>query len=187
MYSDEIDEKAKWILSKGSSIIWMGVYAAHQIPKTNDILKACRSMANLQTTQEFGAAFIANTDTADKEGEHWVVFYFPSQYHRSDTHAAYMFDPLGLGPRENGHFDWEQALKAWSPLTWSYNKVHIQKLGSKMCGELCLLWLYYKQLGRHLPFGCNTPDSLIQAHYNNMHVVGRLKRPLLMATPLVNV
>lgn len=174
----------------GFPVVWLGVYTAHELPTYETCLKACRQYSHLRANQDFGVAFVVNTDTKDKGGEHWVAFYLPSPYHPAISHGAYFFDPLGRSPAENGHDDWVVYLSNWSTDKWEDNSIYIQQVGTNCCGQLCLLWLFYK-LGRQpFPFGCGTPVSVIKKHYDNMAymhgLMGKQRSNIYLRTPLLN-
>jgi len=196
LWSDEIERMGKNLMPPGCPIIWMGVTTAHELPTHEACRKECSQYTHLRDSggqQDFGVAFIANTDTKEKEGEHWVAFYLPSPFHegRSPNRPRF-FDPLGRTPAENGHDDWEMYLSSWSPDgQWEGNNVYIQQVGTNCCGQLCLLWLFYLLGRRVFPFGCGVSDDLIAQHYHHMAYVcdvhGHNRRQLYLHTPLLNL
>ena len=191
LWTDQIDTVAHKIMPPDYPIVWMGVHSAHDLPTKTDILGACWAWCGKASDQLYGAAFVANTDTKDEDGDHWVVFYFPSPYHKNRTYGAYFFDPLGRSPLDNGHAEWEELLSSWSTDAWEYNQVHIQEIGANCCGQLCLLWLFYMTGRRGFPLGCGTPTTVVQTHFNNMlYAPSPYRRPrqnVYVRSPLLNV
>ena len=92
-----------------------GVYAADRLPKR---LKK-------------PAAFIANTDTHDEPGTHWVAFFIPVKG------KPEYFDSYGLNCFIEGHLNFQANTKK----TWVWNKKELQSLNSKVCGHYCLVYL----------------------------------------------
>jgi hypothetical protein len=79
----------------------------------------------------FPASFIANTDTSDQKGEHWVAFYFDH-----NGNAEY-FDSYGLPPmndhlkrffQNNGH-------------NHKHNTTQLQGLNTAVCGQYCIAYI----------------------------------------------
>ena len=105
LWGHELNAMGRRLMSPNGTIVWLGVHPAHSLPTKADAQKACFQMTGFQTTnkQPIRAAFVANTETKDKEGDHWVAFFLPSPYHEAPTHGAYFFDPLGRHPIDNGH------------------------------------------------------------------------------------
>ena len=83
-------------------------------------------------------AYIINTDTSDKPGEHWVAIYF-----RNNNEAIY-FNSYGLPPQEDYILPFIQR----NARHWIYNKEMLQSPWSGVCGMYCINIL--GQLGRGL-------------------------------------
>ena len=83
-------------------------------------------------------AYVINTDTSDKPGEHWVAIYF-----RNNNEAIY-FDSYGLPPLEDYILPFIQR----NARHWIYNNELLQSPWSRVCGMYCINIL--DQLGRGL-------------------------------------
>jgi len=99
--------------------IFRGVFASDKLPKK--IIK-------------HPAIIIANTDSSDRPGTHWVAFYF------KNATTAEFFDSYGQYP-QNKHFI--NFLKKNSE-KFSYNKQQVQGYFSDTCGHYCILFSIYK-------------------------------------------
>jgi len=85
----------------------------------------------------FPALFIANVDTSEKPGSHWVAFYF------TKDQIGEFFDSYGLSPSSyTGTFS---SFLSNNSNGWSFNSVTLQSINSKVCGRYCLY---------HALFGC---------------------------------
>ena len=144
-----------------------------------------------QTTTQVGAAFVANTNTKDKEGDHWVVFFLPSPFHESWTHGAYFFDPLGLDPIGNGHEDWDHYLRSWSSDPYKYNAKFIQPIYTDWCGHLCLIWLFHLASNIPFPYGCGMTCDTIHTLFMNIYfrtdTLTRPRAPVTVDSPYLNI
>ena len=84
----------------------------------------------------FPALFIANVDSSEKPGSHWVAFYFTK-----DQNGEF-FDFYGL----------PQAIMLEHFLGflnnnsngWSFNSVTLQSINSKVCGHYCLYYALFR-------------------------------------------
>ena len=102
--------------------VFLGVFPAHKIPSWPNKTPFC---------------FIANTDTADKSGQHWVAFYF------GNDHKGHFFDSFGRHPKDL-HFDWNLYFGIYARARgapWTYNNVIAQKEGAETCGLHCVYYL----------------------------------------------
>lgn len=95
----------------------VGVYAADRIPR------------NLSLP----AAIVANTDTSDKEGSHWIAFYIDKNA------SAIFFDSYGSPPSSPFHL--ERLKRNCVRFQWNKNK--LQSIDSQVCGEYCIMFLYH--------------------------------------------
>ena len=76
----------------------------------------------------YPSAYVINSDTSDKKGEHWVAVYFDK------NRRGEYFDSYGLPPAV-------LALEAYMDhflLDWIYNCKTIQSLFSNVCGHYCV-------------------------------------------------
>lgn len=108
-------------------------------------------IANALTNQNFGGtcsidnipqhvnennSIIINTHSSNLPGEHWIAVYRKGQcYH--------LFDPLGFyyPSKIISHFRERGSVKL--------NKIPLQPLNSKICGELCLYWIVSQMRSIH--------------------------------------
>ncbi|KAL7306142.1 hypothetical protein TKK_0001588 [Trichogramma kaykai] len=79
------------------------------------------------------AAFILNTDDHTKPGMHWVSIYSNSNGY------AYYFDSYGIPPFVP--LDINRIRKNCK--RYGYNTVQLQSATSDVCGQYCLMFLYY--------------------------------------------
>lgn len=106
----------------------VGVYAADRIPKVLSL----------------PAAIVANTDTADKKGSHWIALYI-------DKHAfGSYFDSYGFAPISTHHLDRIRT----NCRRYQFNRKKLQSLDSQVCGEYCIMFLYHMCSGVHLRQFC---------------------------------
>ena len=82
------------------------------------------------SVSSYPALFIANVDTSDKPGSHWVAFYF------TKDREGEFFDSYGLPPT-NYSKTFTRFLKNNSN-SWIFNTVTLQSINSKVCGHYCL-------------------------------------------------
>lgn len=110
-----------YTLTKGTNCKVAGVFPRDQIP---------------QSFESYPTCLIANTDTSDLPGQHWVCYFFknPSDYE--------FFDSYGLHPINYGF-----SLSSPS----FYNTRSLQSLTSAVCGQFCLFFIHAKSCGHSLP------------------------------------
>ena len=81
----------------------------------------------------YPSAYVINSDTSDKKGEHWVAVYFDK------NRRGEYFDSYGLPPAVLGL---EAYMDRFS-LDWIYNRKTIQSLFSNVCGHYCVYLFYF--------------------------------------------
>lgn len=114
----------------------------------------------LPKVSEIPCCFIANTDPSNEPGMHWVALFF-------DTYVEY-FDSYGLEPFE--------PFRKYNPEV--VNTYCFQSIGSKVCGEYCIYYLYMRS--RRIPFetivtklkGRNNTDKLVKSFVDKLKVSG---------------
>lgn len=89
----------------------------------------------LPTSVRKPALIIANTDSSNKPGSHWVAFYIPKYG------VPEFFDSYGQKP--NKYF--ENFLHQQATF-YKYNKQRLQSDFSSLCGNYCCVYLYFKSL-----------------------------------------
>ena len=82
----------------------------------------------------YPSAYVINSDTSDKKGEHWVAVYFDK------NRRGEYFDSYGLPPAVLGL---EAYMDRFS-LDWIYNRKTIQSLFSNVCGHYCLYFILFR-------------------------------------------
>lgn len=102
-----------------------GVYAADALPGT---------------IKKKPAILIANTDSSDKPGKHWVACYLPR------TGSAEFFDSFGNKPNK---IEFLRFLKQNS-LHYTYNKKILQSDFSTTCGLWCCVYLHQRCIGKKM-------------------------------------
>lgn len=84
----------------------------------------------------YPALIIANVDTSEKPGSHWVAFYFTL-----DREAEF-FDSYGLLPS-----DYTRTFTAFlnsNASSWNFNSVTLQSENSQVCGHYCLYYSFFR-------------------------------------------
>lgn len=85
------------------------------------------------------ATLIANTDSNDKPGEHWVAIYI------DERSKGRYFDSYGLPPLHDDFVDFLDA----NCSVWKYNRDMIQGVTSTSCGKFCVLYVSLRCMGWH--------------------------------------
>ena len=81
----------------------------------------------------YHSAYVINSDTSDKKGEHWVAVYFDK------NRRGEYFDSYGLPPAILGL---EAYMDRFS-MNWIYNRKTIQSLFSNVCGHYCVYFILF--------------------------------------------
>ena len=101
--------------------VFQGVYSSDKLP-TN--------------ISSYPALFIANVDTSDKPGTHWVAFYF------TEEREGEFFDSYGLPPSNyTGTFT---SFLNNNSNGWKFNSKTLQSIDSKVCGHYCLYFALFR-------------------------------------------
>ena len=82
----------------------------------------------------YSSAYVINSDTSDKKGEHWVAVYFVK------NRRGEYFDSYGLPPAILGL---EAYMDRFS-LDWIYRSKTIQSLFSNVCGHYCVYFILFR-------------------------------------------
>ena len=105
---------------KYSRAVFQGVYPSDKLPTS---------------VSSFPALFIANVDTSDKPGSHWVAFYF------TKDQKGEFFDSYGLPPSNyTGTFP---LFLNNNSNGWKFNSKTLQSIDSKVCGHYCLYYALF--------------------------------------------
>ena len=100
--------------------MFQGVYPSDQLPAS---------------VSHYPALFIANVDTSDKPGTHWVAFYFTKEQ------VGEFFDSYGSPPRKySGTFT---TFLNNNSNQWIFNTATLQSIYSKVCGHYCLYFALF--------------------------------------------
>lgn len=94
---------------------FQGVYPADKLPK--------------HSTKSGSYGYIANTDSHDQPGKHWVSFFFPEQ-----GYPEY-FDSFGMVPLLPEFYEF------LGNCPFKYNNVTLQAPLSSTCGQYCIFYL----------------------------------------------
>ena len=81
--------------------------------------------------KRFPAALVANTDSSDEKGEHWVCFYFDK-----NGNAEY-FDSYGFAPINCNLLQFFES----NGKNHTWNKEQLQSVKSTVCGQWCIAYL----------------------------------------------
>lgn len=79
------------------------------------------------------AAFVFNTENSKKPGAHWVAVYVDKKAH------GYYFDSFGMPPFVQDHID---RLRENCKMI-KFNKKQLQSESSVVCGQFCIMFLFY--------------------------------------------
>lgn len=104
---------------KGLNGKTVGVFAADRIP----------------LSLGYPSAIIMNTQEHWKAGEHWVALYI------NKTGEGFYFDSYGLPPYISYYIN--RIKRNCSKYVWNENQM--QGFDTKVCGQYCLVFLYYMQ------------------------------------------
>ena len=89
-----------------------------------------------RTVLSFPALFIANEDTSEKPGSHWVAFYF------TKDREGEFFDSYGLPPSSYaGTFT---GFLNNNAKEWNFNSMTLQSTKSKVCRHYCLYYALFR-------------------------------------------
>ena len=83
--------------------------------------------------KQYPESFVANVDTSEKPGTHWVAFYF------IDDQYGGFFDSYGPPHRYTKNF--EDFLNR-NAAKWTYNRKHLQSIFADVCGHYCTFYIY---------------------------------------------
>ena len=104
----------------------------------------CFKVSTLQTNcrpvfLSYPSLFIANMDSSDKPGSHWITFYFTKEK------EGEFFDSYGLPP-SNYTGTFTRFLNNNSN-SWCFNTITLQTVNSKVCGHYCLYYALFRSRG----------------------------------------
>ncbi|RWS22663.1 Peptidase-like protein [Leptotrombidium deliense] len=106
MYTKEIQDALKY------TSWFKGVFASDMLPQP-----------------ERRMSMIVNTDSADKEGTHWIAVFV-------QNNIAEYFDPFGLPPLTKNFVDFLGLFEIWC-----HSNTTIQDINSEKCGEFCIAFV----------------------------------------------
>ena len=101
--------------------VFQGVYPSDKLPTR---------------VSSYPALFIANVDTSDKPGSHWIAFYF------TKDREGEFFDSYGLPPSK-----YSRAFTSFlnnNSNSWKFNSETLQSIGSEVCGHYCLYFAKFR-------------------------------------------
>lgn len=116
-----MDSRQIYIALKMIPVRTKGVFPADQIP--------------LVWTHP--TAIVANTDDHTKSGSHWVAFYV------NDAGHGVYFDSFGQPVMIPHHL---RTLRR-NTISYGRNHTQLQDTGSSVCGQYCIMFLYYMSRG----------------------------------------
>ena len=104
---------------------------------TRGVFQRVYSSDKLHTNiSSYPALFIANVDTSDKPGTHWVAFYITKE------REGDFFDSYGLTPSNyTGTFT---SFLNNNSNGWKFNSKTLQSIDSKVCGHYCLYFALFR-------------------------------------------
>ena len=105
---------------------FLGVFSSDQLPTQ---------------IRKYPAAFIANVDTSEESGTHWLAFYMADRYRME------FFDSFGHAPTDFPGYisDYTKTFRKinFNPMTLQSNKTAV-------CGQYCIYYIYSRCRGRSL-------------------------------------
>ena len=84
--------------------------------------------------KQYPQSFVANVDTREKPGTHWVAFYFID-----DQHGEF-FETYRLPPSR--YIKYFEDFLNRNAAQWIYNWKHFQSLFIDICGHYCIFYIY---------------------------------------------
>lgn len=120
--------------------IFLGVF-------TSDILPA--------KLNKYPAAFIANVDSSDEPGSHWLAFYLPHKY------GLEFFDSYGHTPDAFGQ-DIVDYVSQFDDVI--FNPQPVQSNVTAVCGHYCIYYIYSRCRGYTMK---DIVSSFVTKHMNN--------------------
>ena len=84
--------------------------------------------------------YVANTDPAEREGQHWIAFFF-----QSNGECIY-FDSYGLPPQIPSFAKFMDR----NAIRWKFNEHRLQDVKSIVCGHYCIFFAYHMARGMSL-------------------------------------
>lgn len=93
-----------------------------------------RDQLEKRKTVEFPSVYICNLDDSRSAGSHWVTIYFINE-----SQCEY-FDSYGLRPM----YDTMTFTMLKFSSTVVYSKKTLQGINSSVCGQLCLLFIFFR-------------------------------------------
>ena len=82
--------------------------------------------------KQYPQSFVANVDTSEKPGTHWVAFYFVD-----DQHGEF-FDSYGLPPHRYTKYFFLNRNAA----QWTHNRKHLHSIFTDVCGYYCIVDMF---------------------------------------------
>jgi hypothetical protein len=107
-----------------------------QLPETRSTYLGCYPCNRIPYPWKFPSSVIANVESAQAKGSHWVAIFMPTPY------KAYYFDSLGSLP--NPCIRHCLLIKFKKVL---YNTLRIQALTSDKCGLYVIIYVYFLSIG----------------------------------------
>lgn len=109
---------------KHTKHVFKGVYPSDRIPMVDT----------------FPCSYVINSEPHYQQGLHWLVMHFPSK----DDNAEF-FDSYGNAPDYYSRcfvdYFHENSFK------YTYNTVCLQDNSSRVCGQYCVFYIYYRSRG----------------------------------------
>ena len=139
-----------------------------------NLFLGCYARDELPESVPRPSCLIANTDTSDGGGEHWVAFYF------TEDDVGEFFCSYGLPPTEYGEFC--GLIATCSDFIWSDRR--LQGYGSYSCGQYCVYYLVNRNQGRtddeiiaDFTTDLSLNDCLVADWMNEQYDMGTLCHP----------
>lgn len=159
--TDEVESICRMAL-RGTDAKFLGVGAAHSLP-TIDLLEGLKHKP---------CCFVANTQTKEKTGEHWVAFFFPAA---QEKRKPFLFDSFARSTSQMGHPDWDEYMKSaayrrnGAPGKWKRQRFVVQDDKSSVCGVLCA-WFLWNSVRDYNPFpnSAIVPRQKLKAFINHL-------------------
>ena len=118
-------------LTTSTTFQFLGVFAADEIPAQ-------------QGSQQHSICFIANTDPSTLPGTHWVAFVVlkPKPPVTGGASTVYFFDSYGLPLSFYASLHSECLRRGYATVR-AANTLQLQSVHSTVCGQYCILFLFF--------------------------------------------
>ena len=183
IYQAVMKKKEKRILSRGEGSAGEGGLYDDQIDKIMSHFKDYRGSIMRDQIKELlpsirpqsRVAFIINTDTSDKPGQHWQAIYIDARDGPESSNSLEFYDSFGRSIPPDVLQDCKLILKMLKPhtiLKLKENRVIVQADNSTNCGYFCMRFLMDRFRGKSFASATGYDDKvkIDQVHKNEKEI-----------------